>query len=510
MRYPDPPRVPRPAAIVRGFLGAKVEDLFGDLPSAVRAANADIRPAIAILRARARHLEQNNDYAAAYLMAGRRNVVGPSGIGLQMKIMQEKPDRKGQPQPDVMANRLIEQAWDRWSKPGVATVDGMGWRKAQLLAWTVLRRDGELLVRLVKGYPGNDVRFAIEFIDVDRLDANLNVARNAQSSAGFGGANKADGNEIRMGVERDGYGKAVAYHILADHPADDMGWTWNGQRYVRIPAVEMIHVYDRKWINAARGVTRFATSIRTMQTMGGYVEAEVVAARVASSKMGFYTEQTAGDAPQGEKKNAAGEPVQEVSPGQFERLPPGLDFKPFDPQHPTTAFDSFIKAMLRGSSAGLGVSYHELSHDLSSANYSSLRQGALGDQDEWRQDQNDLIEEFCQPVFEAWLSMALLTQTVTLPVSKFDKFNAATWRPRGWSWVDPKSEMAANGDALDRKLTSHRRICAQNGIDFEELLDEIAQDQALAAAKGVDLSPPNPKPLSMPDEGAPNNQGNGP
>ena len=202
--------------------------------------------------------------------------------------------------------------------------------------------------------------------------------------------------------------------------------------------------------------------------------------------------------------------MQEVSPGQFERLPPGLDFKPFDPQHPTTAFDSFIKAMLRGSSAGLGVSYHELSHDLSSANYSSLRQGALGDQDEWRQDQNDLIEEFCQPVFEAWLSMALLTQTVTLPVSKFDKFNAATWRPRGWSWVDPKSEMAANGDALDRKLTSHRRICAQNGIDFEELLDEIAQDQALAAAKGVDLSPPNPKPLSMPDEGAPNNQGNGP
>lgn len=499
VRYPEAPRVPQPAGMVRQFLGAKVEDLYADLPTAIRAANADIRPAIAILRARARHLEANNDYAAAYLMAGRRNVVGPQGIGLQMKVVQEKPDKKGNTQPDVMANRLIEQAWGRWCKPKVATVDGMSWRKAQLLAWTVLRRDGELLVRLVSGYPGNDFRFAIEFIDVDRLDANLNVARASSSSVAFGGANKEPGNEIRMGVERDGYGKAVAYHILADHPADDMGWTWNGQRYVRIPAAEMIHVYDRKWINAARGVTRFATSIRTMQTMGGYVEAEVVAARIASSKGGFYEETVASDTPQGEGKTARGEPLQEVSPGQFERLPPGVTFKPYDPQHPTSAFDPFIKAMLRGSSAGLGVSYHELSHDLSSANYSSLRQGALGDQDEWRQDQNDLTEEFCQPVFEAWLSMALLTQTVTLPVAKFDKFNAAVWRPRGWAWVDPKSEMAANGDALDRKLTSHRRVCAANGIDFEELLDEIAVDQAMAAAKGIDLTPPTAKTLPIDD-----------
>ena len=146
VRYPEAPRVPQPAGMVRQFLGAKVEDLYADLPTAIRAANADIRPAIAILRARARHLEANNDYTAAYLMAGRRNVVGPQGIGLQMKVVQEKPDKKGNTQPDVMANRLIEQAWGRWCKPGVATVDGMSWRKAQLLAWTVLRRDGELLV----------------------------------------------------------------------------------------------------------------------------------------------------------------------------------------------------------------------------------------------------------------------------------------------------------------------------------------------------------------------------
>ena len=487
--------VAQPASLVRQFMGAKISDLYADLPAAVRAANADIRPAISVLRARARHLEHNNDYAVSYLKALRRNVIGPQGIALQMKVM-NTPDRKGVAMPDKVANRIIEDAWFEWGKPGVCTVDGMSWHEAQKLAATTFRRDGELIVRKVSGTRENRFRFAIEFIDPDRLPVEMNIARGMT-----GGAAKKDvDNEIRMGVERNAYGRAVAYHIMADHPADDLGWTWSGQRYMRVPASEIIHLFERKWIGAARGVSSFATTILRMQMLGGYEEAEVVAARLGASKSGFYEEEIAGDSPQGEASTARGEPIQEVTPGQYERLPPGVKFKPFDPQHPTSAFDPFVKAQLRGASAGLGISYHELSHDVGDANYSSLRQGALGDQDEWRLDQKLLIEQFCQPVFEEWLSMGLLSQAIALPVSKFDKFNAPTWRPRGWSWVDPKAESAATGDSLDRKLTSHRRVCAERGIDFEELLEEIAADREMARALGLDLDPPKTAPAAPPPE----------
>ncbi|MFP6708747.1 MAG: phage portal protein, partial [Alphaproteobacteria bacterium] len=63
------------------------------------------------------------------------------------------------------------------------------WTDAQRLFIETLARDGEVLVRFVNGYR-NLERFAIEFVESDILDEELN-------------AKAQNGNRIRMGVEVD-------------------------------------------------------------------------------------------------------------------------------------------------------------------------------------------------------------------------------------------------------------------------------------------------------------------
>jgi capsid protein len=106
----------------------------------------------------------------------------------------------------------------------------------------------------------------------------------------------------------------------------------------------------------------------------GYREAELVAARVAASKMGFITSPD-GDGYTEDDLEDTHAPVMSAELGSFEQLPTGMDIKLFDPTHPTSAFSDFHKAVLRGIASGLGVSYASLASDLENVNYSSIRQG---------------------------------------------------------------------------------------------------------------------------------------
>ena len=117
-------------------------------------------------------------------IALKTNVVGPQGVNVQAKA------RNADGSLDAPGNKIVENAWKAWGQRGNCTVDGrLSWVDAQRLFIETLARDGEVLVRFVNGY-SNLGRFAVEFVEADILDEELNT--------------KADnGNRIRMGVEVD-------------------------------------------------------------------------------------------------------------------------------------------------------------------------------------------------------------------------------------------------------------------------------------------------------------------
>jgi lambda family phage portal protein len=462
----------RKAPARRSYSGAAATRLTAGWSAANQHPDIEIAGALATLRARARELERNDDYARRFFNLLKTNVIGPHGIKLQSKAK----DRNGG--LDTWANEQIEAAWKEWGKPKFCSVTGtLSRNELCKLVLGSVARDGEILVRKVAPWSGNPHRFALQLIEADQLDENFT-------------GTLPNGNVATMGVEKDRWKRPVAYWLLSEHPGSAAGYARSER--IRVPAEEIIHLFIAERVNQTRGVTWLASPAERIKMLNGYEEAELVAARVAASKMGFFTtptgEEYLGDERDEDDTGAADRvPISEAEPGTFEQLPEGVDFKPWSPEHPVAAFADFEKAILRGIASGLNVSYVALANDLEGVSYSSIRSGELADRDHWRMLQGWFIDHFVEPVYEGWLTWWLTSGATRLPLSKFDKFHAPAWHPRGWAWVDPAKESAAAASDVKNGFKALAAVAGERGDDLEEIFADNAKALALAQKYGLNL-----------------------
>jgi lambda family phage portal protein len=451
----------------RGFDAAKSSRLY-DFFSSTKSADSELRFDMRQLRDRCRDLARNNDYAKKYISLMKTNVVGEFGISMQSRARND--DRS----LDRVANSILEEQWKAWGKKGNCTIDGkLSFIDCQSMVMEQLATEGECLIQIIRdsNLPWG---FALKFLDNDMLDEGLNERA-------------SNGNEIRMGVEEDDNGKVVAYWLWTQHPFDDVVRKPSQNKRVRVPAEQILHIYRQERPNQTRGIPPMVTAILDLKQLNGYIEAELVAARVAAAKMGFFTSEK-GDEYVGEGTDEEYNQTMNAEAGVFEQLPEGMNFQTFDPQHPTGQFASFIKQIIRSVASGLQVSYASLSNDLESVNYSSIRQGALEERHYFRAEQRFLIEHFLQPIFEAWLLMAMTKGKVNLPAFKFDKFANPHWQPRGFGNIDPLKETQSQILGLNNGIMSLQDIASLHGRDVESLFEQLQQEKDLAASMGIDLA----------------------
>lgn len=439
----------------RNYAAAKVDRLTWSWATSIMSSDQEILRSLENLRARSRELAKNNDYVKKYLTLLKTNVIGPTGMTLQ--VVSKDPNGR----LDTGANQLIEDAFWRWGKKGICEVTGqLSFQKFQELCLESVARDGEILVRKVRNF-GNSFGFALQLIEADHLD----IKRNDDLS---------NGAYIRMGVEFNEWRRPIAYHVLTRHPGD---YLHGGQKIFdseRIPADEIIHLYDPVRPGQTRGVPWLHSAMLRLNMLGGYEEAELVAARLGACKMGFFTQAEDGSGYEGERDDD-GNLIEEAKPGMFHQLPVGVSFEQFNPDHPNTNFSNFSKAILRGIASGLNISYHSLASDLEGVNFSSIRSGSLEERDAYMLTQRWLSENLLEPIFEDWLKMAMLKGEVKLPFSKFDKFNSPIFMGRRWSWVDPEKDMQANLLAVQMGVKSVEDVIRETGRDPEDVLTAYAK-----------------------------------
>lgn len=445
-----------------GYKGAESNRLLADFGASRAPVDDILKWSNKQLRARARGLERNSAIVRQYLRLLVVNVVGPDGMKLQSQVR----DNSGKLNKRI--NDTIEAAWQDWGTR--VTLDGkMALPELQRLLLRSVARDGEAFVRLWRAYDGNRYGLALEAIDPDLVDESFNRARGEGM------------NEIRLGVEVDDSGRPVAFHVW-DKPRGVQG-----RKPERIPADQVIHLYDPERVNQSRGATWLAPVMVPIQMLEGYREAELVAARMAASKMGFFVR----------KENQgsglpAGKPgvnlQMEVEPGQLGMLPDGYEFQSFDPNHPSTAFPEFVKDQARTIATGLGVSYNALMSDLTDVNYSSMRSGLLIERDSWRVLQRWWQRMFLTPVFNEWVGLSLLTGALKFDTRDPVRFRASHWTARGWSWVDPAKDTTAGVQGIQNGLASRTSLLAEQGIDFEQIVEELAEEQRIADEQGIKLS----------------------
>ncbi len=430
-------------------------------------ANDEIRWTLTTMRARSREIAQNNGEAAGLLLDFEADIVGAEGPQLQYRAATPR----GLPR-DALNDR-VELGWRRWGKRGVCTLSGGDSFASlcRLMIRTVIM-DGEFLARRVRD-PRLPYGYALEPLDADYLDETINrVAANGQRA-------------IIMGIEVDANNRPVIYHFWDRHPSQP------GRVPMPLPADEVVHVFKRVRSGQLRGVPWFAPALVTWKLGDRCTEAELYQSLLAAAQGGFFVNKDSGqvwDPPKGPD----GKPIPlvlQAEPGQGRALPPGYEWQPWEPKHPTANFGGFMKVIKRIIGRAFGRSYASLTGDLEAVNFSSMRTDRVREMTQSRMHQADLlVEQFCDVVFRDWVHMASLTGALGVVTRVADDLAAfATWMCTGWPWMDPVKDSTAAKMDLEMGITSPQRLCADRGRDYYDVIDEIADAKAYAELKGVHL-----------------------
>ncbi len=464
-----PAAIPEPRR--RMYEGAKVSRLTSDWVTAGTSADAEIKSSLARLRNRSRQLVRDNDYARQAIRAVKNNVIG-TGIRMQSQVRVQS----GGGRLDQIVNDAIENAWATWGrKDSCHTAGRLSFPDIERLVVGSMAESGEVFVRMVRQPFGRSkIPFALEIIESDLLDDT------------YTGGSTVEGNEWRMGVELDRWGRPVRYAFLTKHPGDSgVGGTPVGAaRHRFIAADEVLHLYLMDRPGQTRGVPMLASAIQRLHMVAGYEQAEIVRARASSALMGFIT------SPEGELMGddvVDGERVSSFEPGVFKYLAPGESVTVPQLDSPDGQLEPFMRVMLRAMAAGVGCSYETISRDFSQTNYSSSRLSLLEDRENWKALQQYMIENFHRLVFEAWLEMAVLSGVLNLPAYETDpeRYRTVRWMPRGWAWVDPAKEVDAYREAVRCGFKTQADVVAEQGGDLEELL--LARKAEVDRAEELEL-----------------------
>jgi len=431
----------------KGRRGANWGDYAEDDP------NLPINMALRTLRNRSRALYNNNPYARKAINTISLNVVG-KGI---------RPAPKGD---SANESEGIKTIWRNWANSKACDFNGRNhFYSLQLQAMRTMALSGEaLIVRRRNG--SNQIPFQLQVLEGDHLDAN----KNSVDVLSLTGGAQSGGYTVH-GVEFDEDGRRVAYWIYDRPPSSSVSKSLNSKR---IPAEDVIHLFEETRPGQVRGVPFLAASLLRLRDFDDYEDAQLMRQKVAACFSVFVTQD---QSPTGLSATDT-EALERVEPGIIERLSPGEQVS-FASPPPAEGYDEYTRRVLQGISAGVGASYESVTGDLSGVNFSSGRMGWL---EAWKQAEhwqhNVFIPIFCQSVWE-WFNEAL--QQAGLSAS----FIEAEWTPQGRYMIDPAKEIKGITAGISSGLNSWSNAVREQGHDPETLLQQMQEDREKMEGAGV-------------------------
>lgn len=247
------------------------------------------------------------------------------------------------------------------------------------VAVRALVRDGEAFIRtsVGLGLPDGSRRavFVASALPADQIDPSLT-------------RDLGNGGRIIAGVEFDTDDQIFAYHILPDAPGTPFGLIGAP---VRVPASDVIHVFDRLFPGQTRGISWLAPVLLKLADFDLASDAMLKSLQVQSLMTGFIRDAEGGTAG---FEAASGEVNVSLEPGAMRVLPFGSEVEFSTPGQGLAQAVEFLKSQQREVASGVGLTYEMLSGDLSGTNYSSARVGLLEFRRRCSMLQRTLIEAY--------------------------------------------------------------------------------------------------------------------
>jgi lambda family phage portal protein len=439
--------------------------------------------------ARARFLARNNGYATSAVECFAANLVG-AGIKPSWKSPLPIPDIDDDASDDQIGaantaakdaskqKKNVHELWARWTTEadaeGVTDFYGLQKRVARELFIA-----GEIFVRLRprRLADGLSIPMQIELYPSEQLPLWLTMPLD-------------NGNWIRQGIEFDKIGRRVAYHFWRVNPGDITLAPKFGER-VRIPANQILHVFDPLEAGQIRGMSRLTPAIVTLWMLDLYDDAELERKKTAALFSVFVVRPD----PDGEffdkettVREDDGAVGVKLEPGTSHVLFPGEDIKIANPADVGNSYEPFQYRTLVRICAALGLPYAGTTGDLKGANYGSQRAGMIEARRRAEGLQKGvLIHQFCRPVFRAFMDSAHIGGALDFDgyADNPRDYLDMEWIPPRWMWIDPLKDRQAEILAITAGLKARSQSIEEEGGDAAEVDQRIAEDAARADRLGI-------------------------
>ena len=454
------------------------------------------------LRQRGRMLYMAAPVATSAINTNRTKVIG-TGLVLKAEVKREvlglSPEAAREWQLKAEAEfKMWASKKQNCDATGVNNFEGL--QQLALKAW-LMSGDVFSLFKRYKRTPLNPYSLRVHLIEADRISTPTDYGSVISPHPRLTeGENPNTKNKIYDGVEIDSQGQIVAFHIRNTHPNE---LTMTKAEWVRVEAYgkktglpNILQIMESERPEQYRGVTYLAQVIEPLLQLRRYTESELMAALVQSFFTAWVTTKTdptqipMNETGAGDVVGYPGEEIEnlsesdneyEMGPGTVLHLEDGEEVHFGNPNIPTTGFESFTKTICRLVGSALEIPYEVLIKEFDSS-YSASRAALLEAWEAFKMRRQWFTDDFCQPVYEVWLSEAVALGRIKAPGFFEDPVIRDAWCGARWigpvqGQLDPTKEAKAAIMQVDRGFRTYEQVTRElGGGDWEDNIEQLVRE----------------------------------
>jgi lambda family phage portal protein len=405
---------------------------------------------VEFLRQRSHHLCRNSDLA---ITARRKLISHWIGTGIKVKFN----------------NKAVQAEWDAFASS--PSIDGWGnLVNLQTLWASSFFENGEVFsVMTLKQNPNCRIPLLLQTLEAEQLDLNYAVD-----------------TDTKVGITFDSYGKPTKYHFWKEYPGNNL--SMKSIERVSIPAEDVLHIFQRDRPGQWRGIPKLAGVLLPLYELDELMDATLVRQKLAQivawivetedgldPVLGTSDAETDPEEPESGGRSAQ---VQTILPGGIHYFRNGEKLKFATTEDIGNNFVAFITARIRSIASALGLTYEQMTGDLSSVNFSSIRAGLI----EMRKDvaiiqQQVFINLALEPLVKRFKELGGVYIS-----NRFTSCKYSFVFPKN-DWVDPLKDVQADIEEIRAGLATFEDKLAERGVD-----DIEAHIEALKKFQKLDLT----------------------
>lgn len=404
-----------------------------------------------------RELTRNNPLIEGLFETERDGIIG-SGPTIQART------------EDTKLNAELEAAWKELMLQKPCDVSGrFSFDQFLGVLFLTYRRDGDT---------------AIIFVD-DKLQA----VEGEQIGTPYGQKHPPEHYEIINGVAFSKKTKALIGYYIGE---SDRQWGYiKPGSFNKYPAEIVHHMFNPRRLSQSRGVPALTSAIDFIDKITGYVDAELVTAKVQACFSMFVSTET-GEIPDaytgGISSSGRDEDdnrLEKMEPGTIMYGGQGEKATGIGATRPAGMFDPFIQRMLTFVGRPMCMPLMLITLDFAGATFMNARIAYQKVQDAWLREQAWIVKPFVSRVWRWKVQRLIDSKDIKVP----EKFSKKVFRHevlcKRWPYVDPFKESRADEQQLLNGTLTRHEICARQGRDFEEVTEELDREETLRAEKKV-------------------------